>query len=124
MNAKQSMQGLRWLGLALGMAGAVCAQASEPQGLRLVSSQLTASAAGARVEARVSRTLGNSLLTPQQLRVALVAVDGSVRAEQRHVVGPAQLPRHGIRDAYLSFALGVAPAPDDRLEVEWLSGRP
>lgn len=122
MKAKLSRHGLRALGIALAMASCASAHAAEPsRALRVVSSRLVDTGAGVQVETRVSRTLRNTLLTSRQLRIALVAADGSVRAEQRRVVGPAQLSRHGARDAFLSVALNTKPEPQDHLEVEWLA---
>ncbi|MCC6706301.1 MAG: hypothetical protein IT492_01955 [Gammaproteobacteria bacterium] len=121
MNSKPSKQVLCALAMAL-VLGAGASHAAEPShGLRVVSSRLIESGDRARVETRITRSLANGLLAPQQLRVALIAADGSVRAEQRRVVGPAQLPHHSARDAYLRTELSVAAQPQDRLQVEWLT---
>ena len=122
MTSKSNKQGLRALGLACAMAASVSAHAAQSgDGLRVVSSRIIETGAGARVEARVSRTLHDTVLAPRELRIALIGADGSVRAEQRRWMGPAQLPRHSARDAYVSVALDAAPGPQDRLEVEWLA---
>lgn len=90
-------------------------------GLRLVSAQTTNGVGLTTIQARVSRKRANDLLVPQHLRLAIVAADGTVRAEQQRVVGPAQLPRGSGRDGYISVTLPAMVAADDHVVVEWLT---
>jgi hypothetical protein len=121
MKSKPSKQGLCAPGLALMLAAVSGHAADQGYPLRVVSSQLVAADKGVSVTTRISRSLTNSLLAPRQLRIALLAADGSVRDEKRRFVGPAQLARHSARDVYLVTALDVAPQAQDRLQVEWLA---
>ena len=122
MNLNKNQNTVRALVVAAALFGAAQTQASDTShGLRVVSSQRIDSQQGTRVETRLSRNLSNRVLSAQHLRVALIAADGSVRAEQRRVVGPAQMPRQNARDIYVTSELNAVAAPDDRLTVEWVS---
>lgn len=123
MNGKPSKSALCALTVALALGAGASQAADQSAGLRVVSTRLVEAGAGTQVETRISRSLANGLLTPRLLRIALVAADGSVRAEQRRVVGPAQLSRHSARDVYLRTELNAAAQPQDRLQVEWLTSR-
>lgn len=122
MNSKTARHGLCVLAVAGALLGATQSQATEVKhGLRVVSFARVETGQGTRVETRISRSLTNRLLSAQQLRVAIVAADGSVRAEQRRAIGPAQLARHNGRDLYVTTDLNVVAGPDDHLSVEWVS---
>ena len=57
---------------------------------------------------------------PRRLQVAIVGADGALRAEQVQHVGPAELLRRSVRDAYLRARLNAVAGPDDSLAVQWL----
>jgi len=123
MKIKMNKHSVRGHGLALALALAATVPvhaASEAHGLRVVAASAHAAAGVTVVETRISRTLANRLLSPQRLRVAIVAADGTVRAEQQRMVGPAQLPRGHAGDRYFSSRLDALVAADDRLVVEWV----
>ena len=110
------------LGLALALAVTLPAQAAnESHGLRVVAVHGYGLGRITLVEARISRTLANRVLSPQRLRVAIVAADGTVRAERQRLVGPAQMTRGSARETYLTTQLEVLAAPQDRLVGEWVT---
>ena len=130
MNTKNRHCTLRGLGLAMVLTTSLSTQADGdlPQstarpgsGLRVVSAAVRADDGASVVETRISRGLANSVISPQRLRIAIVGADGAARAEQVQLVGPAQLPRRTVRDAYLSTRLNVVVGPDDHLAVQWLN---
>lgn len=131
MSFKINRRALQGLGLAvvLGAAQTTLASAGMPEhggtlvsGLRVVSTRVRQEGSASVVETRISRGLANGLLSPHRLRVAIVAADGAVRAEQVRLLGPAQLPHGRSRDAFLSTRFDVAAARDEHVLVEWVGG--
>lgn len=129
MSFKISHNALRGLGLAMMLITNLPAHAdaSLPEfkatpykGLRVVSAIMHQQAGTSVVETRISRGLANRVIAPQQLRIAIVAADGAVRAERVQFVGPAQLARNSSRDAHLSTRLNAVVGPNERLVVQWL----
>jgi hypothetical protein len=119
MRNKNNRYGYCALALALTMPLSALA-ASEANGLRVVSARSDVQGKVTMVETRISRALSHHVLSPQHLRIALVAADGSVRAAQERLVGPAQMNRGSARDAYLSAQLDTVAAASDHLVVEWV----
>jgi hypothetical protein len=131
MISKTYYNTLRGLGLAMVLTTSLASYAetgssqsiaTPGNNLRIVSAAVREDAGGSVVETRISRGLANGVIAAQRLRIAIVAADGTVRAEQVQLVGPAQLPRRTARDAYLSTHLNVVAGPDDHLAVQWLKG--
>lgn len=123
---RSALQGLV-LTVSLSAAQATLASAGAPQysataaaGLRVVSTHVRREGSVSVVETRISRGLANGLISPQRLRVTILAADGAVRAEQVQRVGPAQLGHGRSRDAYLSTRFTIAAAPNDHVLVEWV----
>lgn len=113
--------GMGGIGMALALLAASPSHAgSVHDGLRVVSTHSETQSNVTRVETRISRGLQQRWLGTHQLRIALVAADGTVRAEQQRVVGPAQLVRGNTRDIYLTTDLNAVAKADERLVVEWL----
>jgi hypothetical protein len=113
--------GMGGLGLVLALFAASPSHANTVNdGLRIVSTQSETRADVTQVETRISRGLQQRWLGVQQLRIALVAADGTVRAEQQRLVGPAQLVRGNTRDIYLTTNLNAVATADERLVVEWV----
>ena len=122
MKGKTSKRMVRTLGLGVALLVSTQGQAADTaNGLRVVSFSQVVSADTTRVETRVSRGLSNRLLSPQQLRVAIIGADGSVRAEQRRTLGPAQLARGSARDVYVKTEINAVAGPDERLDVAWVT---
>ena len=107
---------------ALAVAGPLHAAPMQSAGgaLRVVSKEVRSEGDATVVAARISRSLLNRVLTPRILRVAIVGADGAARAEQRRVVGPAQLPRGNSRDAVIGTRLAAVPGAAERVVVELL----
>ena len=113
--------GMGGLGLALALLAASPSHANTvSDGLRIVSTHSETRSDVTRVETRISRGLQQRSLGAQHLRVALVAADGTVRAEQQRLVGPAQMARGNTRDLYLTTNLNAVASADERLVVEWV----
>ena len=114
--------GMGGLGLALALLAASPSHANTvSDGLRIVSTHSETRSDVTRVETRISRGLQQRSLGAQHLRVALVAADGTVRAEQQRLVGPAQMARGNTRDLYLTTNLNAVASADERLVVEWVN---
>lgn len=108
---------------ALAVAGplqAAPAHCAANGGLRVVSREVRSEGEATVVAARISRSLLNRVLTPRVLRVAIVGADGAARAEQRRVLGPAQLPRGNSRDAYIGARLPTVAGEAERVVIELL----
>ena len=88
-------------------------------GLSVVNASAATTADAVTVTARVNRARMSQVVVPQRLRFAVVASDGTVRAAQERMIGPAQLPRRNSREAHLVVTLATALAPNDRVVVEW-----
>ena len=113
--------GMGGIGMVLALLAASPSHAgSVHDGLRVVSTHSETRSDVTRVETRISRGLQQRWLGAHHLRIALVAADGPVRAEQQRVVGPAQLVRGNTRDIYLTTDLNAVATADERLVVEWL----
>ena len=130
MNSKNCLHRVRDLGLATVLVASLSAHAdatlpksnaTSNQGLRGVSATMQQEADVSVVDVRISRGLANGIIVPRRLHIAIVGADGALRAEQVQYVGPAQLPRRSVRDAYLRTRLKALAGPDDRLAVQWLS---
>ena len=129
MNSKNCLHIVRGLGLATVLVASLSAHAdatlpksnaTSKQGLRVVSATMQQEAGVSVVDVRISRGLVNGIIVPRRLHIAIVGADGALRAEQVQYVGPAQLPRRSVRDAYLRTRLKAVAGPDDRLAVQWL----
>lgn len=121
MKSTINIQCVRRAALALALAIALPAQAAgDAAALRVVSTHSEVHDGATSVQARVTRTRAARVLTPQRLRIAIVAADGSVRAEQQREIGPAQLSRRGTRDLFLTAQLNAVASGDERVVVEWV----
>lgn len=125
MNTKNPHRAWRALAIAsaLTLSGSLqAAPALSPNGgpLRVVSAQVRSEGDATVVAARISRSLLTRVLTPRVLRVAIVDGQGNARAEQRRVVGPAQLPRGNTRDAFIGARLPAVAGAAERVVVELL----
>ena len=125
MNTKNPHRAWRALAIAsaLTLSGSLqAAPVLSPNGgaLRVVSTEVRSEGDATVVAARISRSLLTRVLTPRVLRVAIVDGQGNARAEQRRVVGPAQLPRGNTRDAFIGARLPAVAGAAERVVVELL----
>lgn len=123
MNTKIPHRAWRALAIAsaLTMSGSLQAASGPNDGaLRVVSTEVRSEGDATVVAARISRSLLTRVLTPRVLRIAIVDGQGNARAEQRRVVGPAQLPRGNTRDAFVGARLPAVAGAAERVVVELL----
>ncbi|MBX9609785.1 MAG: hypothetical protein K2Y51_26490 [Gammaproteobacteria bacterium] len=123
MNTKIPHRAWRALAVAsaLTMSGSLQAAPGPNDGaLRVVSTEVRSEGDATVVAARISRSLLTRVLTPRVLRIAIVDGQGNARAEQRRVVGPAQLARGNTRDAFVGARLPAVAGAAERVVVELL----